>query len=298
MALTTVAYQVLKRQGPHHSVLHAAAPVWTTEEQHVLRRLRPGDALQLRSHAHPITLDTALASCSATSVTLRVAATAIDAFRSAVAEWLSHVGDTDGVAAAVSPSTRARLPARPIVTTTQARFSKITHYDNVSYRSFLEARYAAFLKFLDLPFTYETTRCTWNGGRSTYTIDMTITVAGRPVTLLEIKPQRPGVAQYDKCRAMSLAYPEALVVLMYGRFCQGFVADTTRMDYSAARGLVGVAWRGGERLAGDAAWAMQSDGQVGISVFASCSGMIGAVRSPQIAAAFAYANSMKVKRKG
>ena len=163
----------------------------------------------------------------------------------------------------------------------------------------LEARHAAFLTFLHIPFTYETHKCYF--GRYTYTIDFSLPKVGprQRAAFLEIKPRRPGAHQYAKAAAFSNAFPDALVVLLYGAVCNGFSQDANAdLRYNFSRGLVGIGWLGGKRLAGDVFWGAEVNGTPDLFIAndtnpSQCSLF---ARHPTIDAAFKAAQNMRIER--
>jgi len=74
-----------------------------------------------------------------------------------------------------------------------------TSYKGITYRSQLEAKWAAFFNNASIPFQYEKEQ--YRLGTTTYLPDFFL--PNCPYRIVEIKPDRPTIAEMHKCRQLS-----------------------------------------------------------------------------------------------
>lgn len=143
-----------------------------------------------------------------------------------------------------------------------------------SYRSLLEARFAAFLSTLKVQFLYEHVTFALNDGKS-YTPDFFLPQYNM---FIELKPCYPHVEEIDKCR--QIASTGFNIILLFGN---EFVPPLQRIDspltfnqsntcvnsgrhYSHQNALRGMCWNtAGERMPGDYMWIESSPGTFTLS---------------------------------
>jgi len=125
-------------------------------------------------------------------------------------------------------------------------YSRPTVYNNVTYRSLTEARFALVLDELKIPYSYESMVFNRpNGGR--YTPDFFLP---DQQLMIEIKPAYPLIEEEEKCEEMSSAGYR--IVCMYGErigvMPLGY--EQKKRNYAHKDGMRGIAWHNGEKLPG------------------------------------------------
>lgn len=142
----------------------------------------------------------------------------------------------------VVPETPAFKHAKP-VSKPFNRFSCPTVYNNVQFRSKLEARFALVLTELNIDFRYEHLMMQAQSMR--YTPDFFLP---SQQLYVEIKPCRPHIEEELKCELLSQV--GLLVVCMYGTVGVPFQNEGKR-GYYHANTMRGMAWYRGKRLVGE-----------------------------------------------
>lgn len=132
---------------------------------------------------------------------------------------------------------------------------KRTKFDDIIYRSKLEAKHAFFMKFLDVKFHYEPLAFNFPSFR--YIPDFWIPELD---VFVEIKPRYPYVEEIEKCEFVSrLGFN---IVLLYGTLTppHSLQSDPIK-DYSHENGCRGMGWKkNGERIPGEIVW-IERDGK-------------------------------------
>ena len=123
-------------------------------------------------------------------------------------------------------------------------------------RSRLERQHACFLSVLGVEYRYESLKVRLPGHRR-YTPDFYLPTMDPPL-ILEIKPCYPYVEEYEKAVCASKQFPQAVVVILYGKLESAWARrsddGTGPPQYRHSRGLKGIPLWKGERLAGEFYW--------------------------------------------
>lgn len=166
---------------------------------------------------------------------------------------------------AKDPPSHEKLPYHPqklpaIETQQVGICSKFTMFDGCMYRSRLEARYAVFLKTLQIQFTYELMTFHLPGGRS-YTPDFYLTDLK---LFIELKPCYPHIEEMELCEQVAALGHD--IALVFGSdFVVPLQSSSLTRHYTHRNALRGILWEyPGKIVPGDVMWFEHENGRIAL----------------------------------